>query len=280
MSSRCLRRKLWSPIAVILAMPAGAGVLRVCADPNNLPFSNRAGAGFENRIAALVASDLNANLEYVWAAARKSSVEHSLNEGQCDLMLGVPRDIPAALTTAPYYQSTYVFVSRKDRKLGVTSLNDAALEKLRIGIHITGDSYAPPAVVLARRGLSANLVGFTLLGKTGEANPPARLIEAVARGDVDLAIVWGPFAGYFAKSSKTPLEIAPVRPAAFAGVPFTFAMSAAVSTGNAPLRGEVQRALARECRAIAALLNEYAVPRVSEGESPCESSQPVSASLP
>ncbi len=197
---RCLSLTLAFGIAWAGNIPA----LRVCADPNNLPFSNEAREGFENRLAAMVARDLGAKLEYTWWSQRKSFIKNSLDAGRCDVLMGIPAALDSIEVTKPYYRSTYVFVSRQDRALRVCSLDDARFEKWRIGIHVVGDDYAPPAVALARRGLAANLVGYSLFGSYGEANPPAKLVDAVERGDVDVAIVWGPFAGYFAKARSEP----------------------------------------------------------------------------
>jgi mxaJ protein len=267
---------------IVLALPAfGAGsrVLRVCADPNNLPFSNEAREGFENRLAELIAHDMNATIQYTWWAERPSFLKNSLNAGLCDTVLGVPSSLNTVNTTAPYYRSTYVFVTRSDRPLHVTSLNDSRLDKLRIGIHLVGDDYAPPAHLLARRGLSDHLIGYSLFGKFGEQNPPAKLIEAVVKGDVDLAIVWGPFAGYFAKQQKANLTITPVSPTSFLSVPFTYDISAAVKKGNDRLKTEIDRALVHQCHAIQTLLQQYGIPLLQEGNPPCESSQSAAAYL-
>jgi len=247
----------------------------VCADPNNLPFSNQAGEGFENRLAELVAKDLRAELQYTWWAERKSFLRNSLNANICDAVMGVPSTMHSVLTTTPYYRSTYVFVTRADRSVNISSLMDSRLESMRIGIHVVGDDYAPPGHLLARRGLSSHLVGYSLFGAIGETNPPARLIEALARGDIDVAIAWGPFAGYFAKRQKVPLSITAVAPPMFMAVPFTYDISAAVRKDDTTLQSQIQHVFARECKAIAALLVEFAIPLASEGQSKCDSSQPV-----
>ncbi|MFN7995189.1 MAG: substrate-binding domain-containing protein [Bryobacteraceae bacterium] len=256
-------------LAVLATLPAIAvepRVLRVCADPNNLPYSNSRGEGFENRLAEMMAKDLGARLEYTWWAERRSFLKHSLSVGKCDAVMGVPAALESVETTDPYYRSTYVFVSRKDRDLHITSLSDPRFAGWKIGIHVVDDDYAPPAHALARRGLSANLAGYSLFGKQGEENPPARLVEAVEYGTVDVAIVWGPFAGYFGKSASTPLEITDVSPSMYLAVPFTYDMSAAVRNGDDTLRDELNRALKRECAAIKVLLNEYGVPLIGRGE--------------
>jgi ABC-type amino acid transport substrate-binding protein len=178
------------------------------------------------------------------------------------------------LATRPYYSSTYVFVTRKG--LSISSLADDKLAQLRIGVHVTGEDYAPPAHALAQRGLSANLVGFSLFGQYGEPNPPAKLIEAVRRGDVDVAIVWGPFAGYFAK--RGDLEIKPVMPRAWMGVPFTYGISMAVRPNEQGLHDELDHVLERECGAIQNLLADYGVPTVPESAPKCDGSQQFSVS--
>jgi quinoprotein dehydrogenase-associated probable ABC transporter substrate-binding protein len=245
----------------------------VCSDPNNLPFSNHAQQGFENRIAELVARDLGTTLEYTWWSERKSFIKNSLDEGLCDVVIGVPADLGSVLTTKPYYRSTYVFAFKKDRELHLSSLSDARLAGWRIGVHITGDDYAPPAYALASRGLSGNLVGYSLFGAYGEVSAPAKIIAAVARGDVDVVIVWGPLAGYFAKREKTALEIVPVSPQMFMAVPFTYSISAGVRKGETRLKTELENALMRQCQAIQNLLVEFGVPQPLEGQPQCEASQ-------
>lgn len=270
MSSHC------RSVLVIACLPhllcAGDRVLRVCADPNNLPYSNQRGEGFENRLAELAARDLGATLEYVWWSQRKSFLRDSLNAGKCDAVLGVPATLDSVEVTRPYYRSTYVFLTRADRQLQLTALSDPRLEQCRIGIHVVDNDYAPPAQALARRGLGSNLSGYSLFGKYGEENPPARLVEAVAHGDVDVAVIWGPFAGYFAKQSDVPLQVTAVSPAAYMGVPFTYSIAAAVRKGDDTLRDALNGVLVRECTAVRALLEHYGVPLVEE-EGKCAPSQ-------
>lgn len=266
---------LWLPLPVYAA---AGGVLRVCADPNNLPFSNQAEEGFENRIAEIVARDLGAKLEYVWWSERKSFLKTSLNENRCDAVMGVPDQLDSVLVTRPYYRSTYVFVSRADRNLNLTSLADPRLSEWKIGIHVVGDDYAPPAQALGHRGLSANFVAYSLFGAYGEPNPPSKIISGVTRGEVDVAIVWGPFAGYFGRRADASLAIAPVTPSTYFAVPFTFAISAAVRKGDVALLQELDEALSRNCQAIRSILTEYGVPRAPEGNPSCDPQPPPSAS--
>lgn len=248
-------------------------MLRVCADPNNLPFSNEARQGFENKLAEMIALDLGAQLEYTWWSERKSFVKNSLNAGRCDVILGLASTVDSVLATQPYYRSTYVFLSRQDRNVEVTSLADERLSKLRIGVHVTGDDYVPPAHALAAQGLSANIVGFSLFGPFGEVNPPAKLVDAVVNGDVDLAIIWGPFAGYFGAQRQKDVKMTPVLPPAWRGVPFQYDISMAVRPDESKLRDELNGALSRNCAAIQSLLATYHIPTVPEDEPKCAPQQ-------
>jgi mxaJ protein len=242
--------------------------LRVCADPNNLPFSNRALEGFENKIAALIAREMNVDVQYIWWAQRRGFIRNTLKAGECDLVVGVPSSFELAQTTAPYYRSTYVFVYRKGRGLNIRSLDDPILRKLKIGVQMIGDDSAntPPAHALANRKIIQNVRGYTVYGDYSQANPPARIIGAVANGEVDVAIVWGPLAGYFAKKQKVPLEITPVSPEIdLPYLPFVFDISMGVRRGDDAFREELEQILARRRAEIESLLDEYGVPRIKKG---------------
>ncbi len=259
-------------------LAAAGRELRVCADPNNLPFSNQAGQGLENKLAQLLAADLKAELKYTWWVQRRSFLKNSLAAGLCDVVMGVPSSLDSALATKPYYSSSYVFLERIDRQLNISSLNDPRLDQLRIGIHLVGNDYAPPAHLLARRGLSNRLVGYSLYGEFGESNPPSRLIGAVVGGAVDVAIVWGPFAGYFSKLQTVPLKITPVSPASFMSIPFRYDISVAVRKGDTELHDEIEHVMTRECKRISALVVEYGIPQMPEDMARCDSSHVVSLS--
>jgi mxaJ protein len=239
-------------------------VLCIAADPNNLPFSNDRLEGFENRIAKVIAADLGADVQYVWRAQRRGFFRHAFKDDGCQVVLGVPAGFDMALTTAPYYRSTYVFVSRADRGVDVRSFDDPALRDLKVGVQVVGDegAAAPPGLALARRGIVNNVVGYTVYGDYRRDNPPARIIDAVVDGEVDVAVVWGPLAGYFARSGKVPLRLTPVSPEADPpGVRFAFAISVGVRKGDTLLRDELNAVLARRRPEIERILDEYGVPR-------------------
>ncbi|MDT5295111.1 MAG: mxaJ protein [Acidobacteriota bacterium] len=250
--------------------PRETHVLRVCADPNNLPFSNRRGEGFENKLAELVAREFNAAVEYTWWAQRRGFFRNTLKAGACDVVMGVPSGFEMALTTSPYYRSTYVFVTRRDRNLNIRSFDDPILRKIKIGVQMVGDDFSntPPAHALTARKIVDNVEGFTLYGDYAQENPPARIIDAVAKGTVDVAVVWGPLAGYFARKGSVPLEVVPVSPQIDGpSLPFVYDISMGVRRGDQVFKDELEAILERRHAEIESILEGYGVPRVEAGKS-------------
>lgn len=233
--------------------------LRVCADPNNLPFSNAQGEGFENAIAALAAEALHRRVVYTWWPQRRGFVRRTLQAGTCDLVMGVPAASDGLATTRPYYRSTYVFVSQRDRGLDIRSFDDPRLRRLTIGIQLIGDDYAnpPAAEALAVRHLAGQVRGFPVYGDYSRPEPTRAIVDAVASGRVDVAVVWGPIAGFFARRAAAPLRIDPVQSAG----PFTFAIAMGVRTGDVTLRRALDRFVATHEAAIGRVLAGFSVPR-------------------
>jgi quinoprotein dehydrogenase-associated probable ABC transporter substrate-binding protein len=241
--------------------PAIKNQLRVCADPNNLPFSNRSGGGFENKIAELVARDLHRPLAYVFEIEREKFVYNTLNAGRCDLIIGLPVGFDNADLTQPYYESQYTFVYRADRALALHSMRDQRLKHLKIGVHLLGDAGTPPEEALSRQGIVRNVVGFMMYGDTSRPNPPARLIEAVENGSIDVAAVWGPLGGYFARHSPVPLDVAPITDTGgFPPLQFRFAMAMGVRHGDEPLRTQLNHIIMNRRTEIRNILISYGVP--------------------
>ena len=241
-------------------------VLRICADPNNLPFSNDKGEGLENRLSELIARELGARVEYTWWPQRRGFVRNTLRAGKCDVMPGVPGSYELVLSTRPYYRSTYVFVARADRKLRPASFDDPMLKRLTIGVTLVGDEggNAPPAHALAKRGIVDNVRGYSIYGDYREPNPPVAVMDAVAKGEVDVAVVWGPLAGWYAKRSRTPLELTPVRPQVDVPfLPFVYDIAVGVRRDDQALRNEIDAVLVRRRAEIARLLEEFGVPLVA-----------------
>jgi mxaJ protein len=253
----------------LLAAPVPAGndrpirELRVCADPNNLPFSNAREEGFENALARLVAGALEVKLTYTWLPQRRGFVRNTLKAGRCDLMMEAPVGFSRASTTRAYYRSSYVFVSRRDRHLAIRSFDDPKLRHLKIGIQTIGDDYAnaPPADALAARGLGANVIGYPVYGDYSTESPLAPIVAAVARGDIDVAAVWGPAAGWLASQQQSDLAIVPIAdPAADAPYRFTFDIAMGVRRDDTDLREKVDAVIATHGAEIRHILASYHVP--------------------
>jgi quinoprotein dehydrogenase-associated probable ABC transporter substrate-binding protein len=236
---------------------------RVCSDPENLPFSNRQLQGFENKIASLIAKELGATPTYTWWGQRRGFIRNTMNaslkEARCDVVIGVPAGYDLVQPTKPYYRSTYVFVYPKGKGFQIKSLDDPILKKIKIGVHLLGDDYTnpPPVHELSKRGVVDNVVGFDTF--YSKQNPPSTIIDAVANGKVDAAIVWGPAAGYFAAHERIPLEVVPV-PSGKTDLPFAFDISMGVRKGNDALKTELEQILDRKQMEIQKILKEYAVP--------------------
>jgi len=249
----------------ITQVPQVRTVLRVCSDPNNLPFSNDKQEGFENKIAELIARDMNLKLEYTWWAQRRGFVRNTLKSDLCDLIVGMPSSSELASTTTPYYRSTYVFVWRKNRGLNIHSFDDAALHKLRIGVQMIGDDFAnsPPAHALSNRKIVQNVKAYSVYGDYAQPNPPAQVVEAVAKHDVDVAVVWGPLAGFIIKKEHLPLTLAPVAPQIdLPFLPFVYDISMGVRRGDDAFKERLETILEQRREEIRKILDDYGVPRV------------------
>ena len=249
-------------VVVLIAISAGSAAalpaLRICADPDNLPFSDRASRGFDNRIAMLVAHAVGRDPVFVWARSRRGFMREQFNTGACDMLMGVPEGVRGVLTTAPYYRSTYVFVTPGRDKVSIASFNDPKLNRGRIGLQILEENYSPPSLPLIRNGHAAQLVGFDSFGARA-----ADIVRAVNDGRVRTAVVWGPLAGYFVSTFKLPLSLAPVSPSIDAsGVPFAFSMSIAVHKRDIALCQAINVALARLQPKIETILSAYHVPEL------------------
>jgi quinoprotein dehydrogenase-associated probable ABC transporter substrate-binding protein len=280
MSSRFLERLL----AVVLlaaafallfgAPPAGAAEppLRVCADPDNLPFSSRDGSGFENRIARLVADGLQRELRTFWWPQRRGFVRKTLGAGECDVILGMPRGAERIAATRPYYRSTYVLLTRQADPQALRGLDDPRLPSQRIGVPLVGDDVAatPVGHALARLGVVDHVVGYPV---DGDGPAAERMVRALAAGELDAALAWGPAAGYFASRSAVPLRLQALAPTPGLALPFVFDIVMGVRQDEAGrhLRDELDRVLQRRRAEVDAILAEHGVPllgRADAGDGP------------
>lgn len=248
--------------AVVLLLSAGTAFasvpLRICADPDDLPFSNRAGQGFDNQIAVLVAHDLGRRPVFVWARSRRGFLREQFNKNACDVLMGVPQHMKTVSTTDPYYRSSYVFVTRRSEHLQIASFTDPRLNGRRIGLQILEENLSPPSIPLIRAGHTAQLVGFESFGM--EAGD---VVRAVARNRIGVAVVWGPLAGYFAVSEHLPLVLTPVNPPVdVSGIPFQYSISMGVHKSDAALRDQLNASIARLQPQITRVLRQAHVPIV------------------
>jgi mxaJ protein len=244
------------PTAVAIA----AKPLRICADPDNLPFSDRAGRGFDNRIAALVARDLGRKPVFIAARSRRGFLREQFNKNACDMLTGVPLGMRGVATTRPYYRSTYVFVTPAGEHLQIASFSDPHLNGRRIGLQILEEDFSPPSLPLIRNGHAGQLVGFESFGTGGQD-----IIRAVADGRVGVAVVWGPVAGYFAARQFSLLSLTPVSPAVdSSGVPLAYSIALAVHRNDTALLTELNASLTRLEPQIQKILAAYHVPMMPE----------------
>ncbi|HEY3639299.1 MAG TPA: substrate-binding domain-containing protein [Rhizomicrobium sp.] len=254
-------------VAAFAGLPAvadeGDNELRICADPNNLPFSNNRDGGFENAIAQLFAMETGQSVAYTWWAQRRGFIRNTLKAGNCDVIMGVPVGLDMVETTRPYYRSGYVFVSRSDRQLGIASMTDPRLKTLKIGIQLIGDDgfNTPPGHALAMQGIVDNVVGYTVYGDYRRPDPPAQILEAVAQGEIDIAAVWGPLAGYFARQSPVKLTVVPITDTErFAPLLFQFDIAIGVRKGDDKRKEELDQLISRNSLQIAEILDRFGVP--------------------
>jgi len=252
----------WSAVLLACCLPAAASEdqaepIRVCADPDNLPYSNQELQGFENKIAEIMARELGTSLSYYWWPAQMGLVRNTLQRDRCDVLISIPNGYDPVLWTKPYYRSTFVLAYRSDRKLGLRSLDDAALKGLRIGVLVN----TPPYDALANRGLAENMVSYRLFFDPQDPDPsrrPEKVLQDVLAGAIDVAVAWGPLVGYFTKQHPSALEVVSLDDDD--KLPMSFEFSMGVHKGNRELKARLEGALDRREADITRILAEYGVP--------------------
>ena len=259
----------------VVPVRAQSPSLRVCGDPDNLPYSNERLEGFENRIAAVVAAELGATPVYTWWPHQRGLVRNTIDAGTCDVIFGVPEGLDFVLWTAPYYRSSYVMAYRADRGYDFRSLDAPELEQLRIGVHVN----TPPEESLARRGLLDNVSTYSLFfDPRGDRDRPRKLLDDLVAGALDVAVAWGPLAGYAARLLNAPLELVPL--ADEPGVPLSFDISMGVAKGNDALKDRLETAIDRRRTEIRAILEEYGVPLVPAAGGPASTGRSAADAAP
>lgn len=242
---------------------AGAGlanaapVLRVCADPDNMPFSNEKGEGFENKLAELIAERLGNDLEYTWFAENTSYLPNTIGTGACDLVMGYAQGTDLIEDTNPYYHTSYVLITREDDEAlkGVESLSDPRLKQKRIGIF----ARTPPASILAMHGLTSHAKPFENTTGESQAQAAKAMIEEIAAGELDAGLLWGPVGGYYAQRAEVPLRVTPLVKES-AGPTTFYGITMGVRPNEPQFKHEINKVLADNQQDINVILQGYNVP--------------------
>ncbi len=240
--------------------PMAAGILRVCADPDNLPFSDSTGAGLENKLAEMLAETWHSKLEYIWWAAPRGMMR-MLNGFYCDVTLQMPVLSDMAGVTRPYYRTSYVMVQRKDAPHRITGLDDPALKTMKIGVHLLAadGENPPPAMALSSHGVVGNLVGFSTT-YIGGMNKPEDIVRAVVDRTIDVALVWGPIAGYYTRQIGADLQLTPIEDDSVSRIPFAYSIGMATRRRERQLKDSLEKFLTSKGSEIQALLKQYGIP--------------------
>jgi quinoprotein dehydrogenase-associated probable ABC transporter substrate-binding protein len=236
-------------------------ILRVCADPGNMPFSDTKGQGFENKIAEVLAEAMGGRVTYAWRPTfERGLTRQPMNDlNLCDVMIGVPTDFEALLTTTPLYRSTYVFAYRNDKGFNIKSLKDPALSKARVGVYETSGLRN----ALANHGVKSNIV---VMGTSHDSDlvpehQPWHQVEQVVKGELDIAGVWGPFAGWVKQTQHAPIVLVPTN-LMDDTVPMEFSVAIGVRKYDAVMKYALEDAMETKKKEIGAILTAYGVPLV------------------
>jgi quinoprotein dehydrogenase-associated probable ABC transporter substrate-binding protein len=241
-------------------------VLRVCADPRNLPFSNEAAEGFENKLAEMLARKLGKSLAYTFYPGATGFIRNTLNAHKCDVVMGYPQGDDFVQPTNPYYRTAYVLIARKDAGLGgLESLQDPRLRGKKIGI-IAG---TPPATNLAVNGLLPSIHSYPLVIDTRFDSSTDKMFKDLQAGEIDVAILWGPIGGYFVKNSKADLDVIPLVHEK-SGPRMAYRIGMGVRHSDQNWKRELNRFISENHGAINRLLASYGVPLLDEQDKPIQ----------
>ncbi|HEY8008417.1 MAG TPA: substrate-binding domain-containing protein [Methylocella sp.] len=239
-------------------------VLRVCADPRDLPFSNQSGEGFENKLAEFLAQKLGKTLSYEFYPGATGFVRNTLNAHKCDVIMGMPQGDDIVQGTNPYYRTTYALVSKPGSGLeSVDSLESPLLQGKRIGI-VAG---TPPATNLAVNGLLGNIKSYPLVVDTRFDAPTSAMIDDLDADRIDIAILWGPIAGYLAKHAKTPMKVMPLVKET-SGSHLIYRIGMGVRHSDQEWKRLLNKLIAENQDAITHILAAYGVPLLDENNAP------------
>jgi quinoprotein dehydrogenase-associated probable ABC transporter substrate-binding protein len=239
-------------------------LLRVCADPRNMPFSNEKGEGFENRIAELLAERLQKKLEYAYYPGAIGFVRNTLGAHRCDVIMGFPQGADLAQGTNPYYRTAYALIAKQGSGLdGVTTLEDERLKGKRIGI-VAG---TPPATHMAMDGLMANAKSYALMTDTRVDSSAEAMVNDLTSGNIDAGLLWGPMAGFYAKKANPPLHVTPLVKET-AGPRLVYYVGMGVRPADQNWKRQLNRLIQENQPAINRILLDYGVPLLDKNDQP------------
>jgi quinoprotein dehydrogenase-associated probable ABC transporter substrate-binding protein len=261
-----------------VVLPGGAGaqdtegaielidphVFRACADPRNLPFSDEAGEGFENKIAELFARKLGKSVGYTFYPDATGFIRNTLNAHRCDVVLGIAQGDDLVQPTNPYYRTSYVAAYHQDGPLkGLTSLSDPRLQTAKIGV-VAG---TPPATLLAENGLLGHIKSYALVVDTRFDSPTHEMMDDLERGEIDVALLWGPIAGYYATKAKTPTSVVPLVKDQV-GTRMVYRIVMGVRHSDQNWKRDLNKLISENQSEIQAILRSYGVPLLDENDKP------------
>jgi quinoprotein dehydrogenase-associated probable ABC transporter substrate-binding protein len=239
-------------------------LLRVCADPRNMPFSNEMGQGFENRIAELLAERLRKKLEYAYHPGAIGFVRNTLGAHRCDVIMGFPQGADLAQGTNPYYRTAYALIAKPGSGLdGVTTLEDERLKGKRIGI-VAG---TPPSTHMAMDGLMANAKPYALMTDTRVDSSAEAMINDLGSGSIDAGILWGPMAGFYARKANPPLHVTPLVKQT-AGPRLVYDVGMGVRPADQNWKRQLNRLIQENQAVINRILLDFGVPLLDKNDQP------------
>jgi quinoprotein dehydrogenase-associated probable ABC transporter substrate-binding protein len=239
-------------------------VLRVCADPRNLPFSNEKGEGFENKLAEFFAAKLQKKLDYVYFPQATGFVRVTLGAHRCDVIMGFPQGDDLVQGTNPYYRAAYALISKQGSGLeDIDTLEDARLKGKHIGV-VAG---TPPGTNMAANGLMANARPYPLMIDTRVDSSAEAMINDLNKGDIDAGILWGPMAGFYAKKANPPLHVTPLVKEK-TGPQLVFRIGMGVRRADQNWKRQLNRLIQENQPAINKILLDYGVPLLDENNQP------------
>jgi quinoprotein dehydrogenase-associated probable ABC transporter substrate-binding protein len=261
-----------------VALPGGAGaqdaegsielvdphVFRACADPRDLPLSNEAGEGFENKIADLFARKLGKSVAYTFYPDAIGFIRNTLNAYHCDVVMGTAQGDDLVQPTNPYYRTSYAAAYRQDGPLkGMDSLSDPRLKTARIGI-VAG---TPPATYLAMNGLLGQIKSYRLGVDTRYDSSTHEMMDDLDKGEIDVALLWGPFAGYYASKAKTPTAVVPLTKEQ-GGPRMVYRIVMGVRHSDQNWKRALNKLISENQDEIQTILRSYGVPLLDENDKP------------